>query len=250
MHNSLRGLLVFGALYCATQGALDSYDEAYELPYLSYNCVTVANIAIAQTLGVLPMIIKGALCVPSDVLRIRKPFVAAGLVLSGVVFFAQSTFSPLSGFAFYVLCLILRNTGAAIADGASDALTIDAGIDELSGTLSAWQGVGRMAGLIVSTAVGAQIAQRTFAGLFMFLGAWMLASAPVAAMVKEELEPSPLGRRAIAWCTLVADGLTGGRYSRVIALAMSGERAEKAAAGAGGSEGAAPPPHALAAAAW
>ena len=242
MHNSLRGLLVFGALYCATQGALDSWDEAYELPYLSYNCVTVANIAVAQTLGVLPMILKGALCVPSDVLRLRRPFVAAGLLLSGAVFFVQSSFNPLSGFAFYVLCLILRNTGAAISDGAADGLTIDAGIDELSGTLSAWQGVGRMAGLIVSTAVGAQIAQRTFAGLLMFLGAWMLASAPVAALVKEELEPSPLGRRAVAWCVWVADGLTGGRYSRASAAAASEERVEKAAAGAeGAAEVAAPP---------
>ena len=238
MHNSLRGLFLFGALYCATQGALDSWDEAYELPYLSYNCVTVANIALAQTLGVVPMIVKGALCVPSDVLRIRRPFVAAGLLLSGIVFFVQSSFNPLSGFAFYILCLILRNTGAAISDGASDGLTIDAGIDELSGTLSAWQGVGRMAGLIVSTAVGAQIAQRTFAGLLMFLGAWMLASAPVAALVKEELEPSPLGRRAIAWCAWVGNGLTGGRCSRASASAAGEERLEKAAAGA---EGAAPP---------
>jgi hypothetical protein len=47
----------------------------------------VAAIALAQTLGVVPMIIKGALCVPSDLLRIRKPFVAAGLLLSGFVFF-------------------------------------------------------------------------------------------------------------------------------------------------------------------
>ena len=239
MHNSLRGLFIFGALYCATQGALDSWDEAYELPYLSSNCVTVANIALAQTLGVVPMIIKGALCVPSDVLRIRRPFVAAGLLLSGIVFFLQSTFNPLSGFALYILCLILRNTGAAISDGASDGLTIDAGIDELSGTLSAWQGVGRMAGLIVSTAVGAQIAQRTFAGLLMFLGAWMLASAPVAALVKEELEPSPLGRRTIAWCAWVAGGLTGGRCSRASASAMGEERSERAAAA--GAEGAAPP---------
>ena len=46
MINSLRGLLLFGALYCATQGALDSWDEAYELPYLSYNCLTVAAIAL------------------------------------------------------------------------------------------------------------------------------------------------------------------------------------------------------------
>jgi hypothetical protein len=216
-----------------------------ELPYLSYNCLTVANIALAQTLGVVPMIIKGALCVPSDMLRIRKPFVAAGLLLSGVVFFVQSSFNPLSGFAFYILCLILRNTGAAISDGASDGLTIDAGIDELSGTLSAWQGVGRMSGLIISTAVGAQIAQRTFAGLLMFLGAWMLASVPVAALVKEELEPSPLGRRAIAWCVWVADGLTWGQYSRTIATVASKSEelsgnTDKAAAGAIGAEGTAP----------
>jgi hypothetical protein len=126
----------------------------------------------------------------------------------------------------------MRNTGAAISDGASDGLTIDAGIDELSGTLSAWQGVGRMSGLIVSTAVGAQIAQKTFAGLLMFLGAWMLASAPVAALVKEELEPSPQGRRAILACTRMLDCVTAGRYMAALKRRATAAESDAAAAAA------------------
>lgn len=51
MINTFRGLLVFGALYCATQGALDSWDEAYELPYLSGYGLSVQAIANAQVRG-------------------------------------------------------------------------------------------------------------------------------------------------------------------------------------------------------
>lgn len=161
------------------------------------------------------MIIKGLLCVPSDVLRTRRPFVAFGLILSAIMFFSASSFSPSAQYGLYIVCLMLRNTGAAISDGASDGLTIDADVDALSGTLSAWQGVGRMSGLILSTLVGGAIASQSFAGLLIFLGAWMLLSSPVALIVKEELTPSPLAARiGAAWCRAL-NAVSCGWYDRV-----------------------------------
>ena len=200
--------------------------QAYELPYLSDAGVSVSAIALAQTCGVFPMIIKGLLCVPSDMLHIRRPFVAGGLILSGTMFFFQSSFNPLARYGVYILCLMLRNTGAAISDGASDGLTIDADVDALSGTLSAWQGVGRMSGLIVSTLAGGAIAEQSFSALLVFLGVWMVLSAPVVALVREELTPSPLGVRATVACAWALNVLSCGLYARSVACAQ-----QRAAAG-------------------
>lgn len=213
--NRFSNLLWFGALYCATQGALDSWDEAYELSYLSAYDVSVANIALAQTLGVLPMFVKGILSLPSDLARVRRIFIALGLILSGSMFIIKVTFNPNQSFWAYCLCLMLRNTGAAISDGAADGLIIDADVEALSGTISAWQGVGRMAGLILSTILGAVIIGEPatyagFSGCLIFLGAWMLLSAPVAGIVKEELVPSPFGSRLVAACAYVSRILTLG----------------------------------------
>jgi hypothetical protein len=229
--NSFRRLLVFGALYCASQGALDSWDEAYELSYLSAVGVSVSSIALAQSLGVVPMMVKSALALPSDVLRLRAPFIAIGLALSGAMFLLKVTFNPAEKLWAYVLLLILRNAGAAVSDAAADGLAIDADVEALSGTLSAWQGVGRMAGLMASTAVGGALADGSagFLGVLLFLGAWMLASVPVAGMIKEELAPSPAGARAVAAATRVGRAVTCGLWPR------------KAAAAAAGGGGAAPP---------
>ena len=51
--------------------------------------------------------------------------------------------------------LILRNVGAALSDSATDGLAIDADVESVSGSISAWQGAGRMLGLIFATQVRA-----------------------------------------------------------------------------------------------
>lgn len=209
--NSFRSLLAFGALYSATQGALDSWDEAYEMLYLTRCGCSIGTIAIAQTLSFLPMAFKSLLSVPSDLTRLRRPFVFGGLVLSACCFFMQLIENAAStrGFVLYVFFIMLRNTGAGISDCAGDGLIIDADVEPLSGTISAYQGIGRMAGLIVSTIIGQQLADRFgFEAVLVELGFWMLLTAPVAAIVREELEASPLGRRVNAAIKRVADALT------------------------------------------
>jgi len=213
--NSFRNLLAFGSIYCATQGALDTWDEALELLYLTAHGTSLSTVALAQTLGVLPMAVKGFLSLPSDALRLRRPFIVAGLLLSGVCFVLKTTFQPSTSFWAYCLLLVLRNTGAAIADSAGDGLLIDADVEELSGTISAYQGVGRMAGLITSSLLGGYIARSgslaSFDDSLVFLGGWLLVSSPVAWIVREELTPSTAGYDvlrllATAW-TLLTCGL-------------------------------------------
>lgn len=212
--NSFRSILWFGAIYCATQGALDSWDEAYEISYLDEYHLSTAQIATAQTLAILPMIFKGFIGTPSDVLRLRKPFVFLGLVISGLMFMSKAAIDANKYFGLYCILLTLRNVGAAIGDGAGDGLAIDADIEALSGTLSAWQGVGRMAGLIVSTGIGAAIAgdgtYEGFTNLLYFLGAWMILSAPVAFLVEEELQPSPSGVKLLKFIDRAVFFLTCG----------------------------------------
>lgn len=198
--NAFRNLLWFGALYCATQGALDTWDEALELLYLQRYGNSITNVAIAQTLGVLPMILKPVMAYPTDATRTRRPFVTFGLILSGVSFVLKTLFAPTPETFFWAYCLLLlfRNAGASISDAAQDGLLIDANVDELSGTISGWQGVGRMGGLILSIIVAGEIAApdtpAAFNGALVFLGAWCILSSPVSLLVVEELTPSPAGK--------------------------------------------------------
>ena len=113
---------------------------------------------------------------------------------------------------------MLRNTGAGVSDCAGDGLIIDADVEPLSGTISAYQGIGRMGGLIMSTIIGQQLADRFgFEAVLIELGFWMLLTAPVAAIVREELEASPLGRRVNAAIKRAADTLScGGRLGAAL----------------------------------
>jgi len=188
--------------------------------YLTRCGRSIGEIAIAQTLSFLPMAFKSLLSVPSDLTRLRRPFVFGGLVLSASCFFFQLIESAAStkGFILYIFFIMLRNAGAGISDCAGDGLIIDADVEPLSGTISAYQGIGRMSGLILSTIIGQQIADRFgFEAVLVELGFWMMLTAPVAAIVREELEPSPLGQSMNAAIGRVTGVLTcGGRLGAAL----------------------------------
>jgi hypothetical protein len=188
--------------------------------YLTRCGRSIGEIAIAQTLSFLPMAFKSLLSVPSDLTRLRRPFVFCGLVLSASCFFFQLIESAAStrGFILYIFFIMLRNAGAGVSDCAGDGLIIDADVEPLSGTISAYQGIGRMSGLILSTIIGQQIADRFgFESVLVELGFWMMLTAPVAGIVREELEPSPLGQSVNAAIGRVTGVLTcGGRLGAAL----------------------------------
>ena len=45
--------------------------------------------------------------------------------------------------------MIVRNIGIAIADTAQEGMSVDCNLDEMSGAMQAWIGVGRMSGMIM-----------------------------------------------------------------------------------------------------
>ena len=92
--NSVKALIIFFTIYCASQGSQDGWDEAFELNYLQEHGVSPMAIAVAQSLGIFPMAFKSIFAYPSDKLRLRRIFCAAGIVLSGASFLLMVTFDP------------------------------------------------------------------------------------------------------------------------------------------------------------
>lgn len=137
----------------------------------------------------------------------RRPYVVIGLAVEAACFFVLTTFSPKEHFFAYVCVMVIRNCAIALADGGAEGLSVDAGVEESSGSLQAWSsefsplGVaseaarphapaatavcGRMLGMMLSAAAGGPIAQDSgYQRCMVFLGAFILLFLPISFFVK------------------------------------------------------------------
>jgi hypothetical protein len=82
--------------------------------------------------------------------------------------------------------MMTRNGAVALADGATEGLSVDANVEEISGKLQAWMMVGRMIGMMVGSAAGGPIAAQSYQNCMLFLGFSMIAFIPINFVIKEE----------------------------------------------------------------
>ena len=68
----------------------------------------------------------------------RRPYCLIGLLITAGCFLLLTTFSPADYFPLYVFVMVTRNCAIALADGATEGLSVDAGIEESSGAVQAW----------------------------------------------------------------------------------------------------------------
>jgi MFS family permease len=151
----------------------------------------VTSIGIAQALSLIPSCLKFILAMPSDKLRLRRPFIVLGLIISSGSFFSMTAFNPTTYFALYCFIMIMRNVGAGFADGASEGLSVDCNLQEKSGLLSSAMQIGRMSGLIGGAALGGFLVSINWTAVLIFMGVTVLAIIPIVLFMKEELSRNP-----------------------------------------------------------
>lgn len=116
----------------------------------------------------------------------RRPYCVIGLLTTGACFMILTTFSPADYFPLYILVMVLRNCAIALADGATEGLSVDAGIEESSGAVQAWMMCGRMIGMMAGSAAGGPIAAQSYQACMAFLGVSIACFAPINYFIKEE----------------------------------------------------------------
>lgn len=165
----------------------------YEPSYLVANDLPFTLIALSQSIAFLPWACKFLFSYASDRWSLfgwghRRPYCFIGLIGSGACFLILSTFRPRGGlFPLYVFLMVMRNCFIATSDGATEGLSVDANIEELSGSLQAWSMGGRMLGMAVGSAVGGPITEHAgYWACLIFLGVAMLSFAPINFFIREE----------------------------------------------------------------
>jgi hypothetical protein len=113
----------------------------------------------------------------------------AGLLISGTCFLVLTTFSPSDAFPLYVFVMVVRNCAIALADGATEGLSVDAGIEESSGAVQAWMMVGRMLGMMAGSAAGGPLAAISYQHCMVFLGIVTMAFSPINFFIKVRVLP-------------------------------------------------------------
>ena len=190
--NTLLRTVLFLSAYQVTVGMYQSWDEGMEPSYLFSLGISMPMIALNQSIAFIPFALRLVFARLSDVfnplgLGHRRPFCVLGLFISGLCFLLL-TLSPPSGrlFPLYITTLVLRNIGIAIADGATDGFSVDAGLEDNSGGVQACMMIGKMGGLIISSAIGGPLAAVSYPACLTFLGLSTLAFIPINCLVQEE----------------------------------------------------------------
>jgi MFS family permease len=90
----------------------------------------------------------------------RRPYVVMGLVVATAAFGGLGFFNPyLYSGGVYMALMVTRNIGIAVADCAVDGLSVDAEVDQESGTLQGWMSLGRTAGTVACCIVAGNVAK-------------------------------------------------------------------------------------------
>ena len=122
-------LALFVSLY-ALQGVVVAYFFNYNLLYMLAGGVTKADAADAQSLALLPFILK-FLCGPlSDRFNFlgfghRKPYIMIGLVVQSLGLLGLSLLHPASSLAEFTALALLTVAGLALYDTCCDGMVID-----------------------------------------------------------------------------------------------------------------------------
>ena len=159
--------------------------------YLEKYGVEIGRIAATQTLAIVPWCFKMYISMPSDILRMRLPFMALGCLICGGMFLIITRLDPNEAFWGYTAAMMIRNVGVALADGATEGFSVDCKLDEISGTMQAWMQVGRMSGMIVGAAIGGIFVERDYYDLLIFLGTSIVCFIAANFLVVEETDPLP-----------------------------------------------------------
>lgn len=171
---------------------MDAYEEAIEQPYLGdEHGVSIELVGLAQTIDFLPWCVKFVWAIPSDTFDFygfghRRPYVILGLLLAAIAFAGLTLFNPAQFLWAYMICMISRNIGIALADCAIDGLSVDVDMDTEAGAISGWMSLGRFIGTGVASISAGYIAEDSYALAILASSAMLFIPFPATIYIKEE----------------------------------------------------------------
>lgn len=171
---------------------MDAYEEAIEQPYLGdEHGVSIELVGLAQTIDFLPWCVKFIFAIPSDTFDFygfghRRPYVILGLLLAAISFAGLTLFNPAQFLWAYMICMISRNIGIALADCAIDGLSVDVDMDTEAGAISGWMSLGRFIGTGVASISAGYIAEDSYSLAILASSAMLFVPFPATIIIKEE----------------------------------------------------------------
>lgn len=170
---------------------MDAYEEALEQPFLEQYGLNLEQVGIAQTVDFIPWCIKFVWAIPSDSYDFfgfghRRPYVVLGLLLGAISYAAITLFNPGTYIGLYMLCMVFRNIGIAIADCAVDGLSVDCDLDTEAGAIQGWMSVGRTGGTVLASLSANSIAKTSYTMAILASAAFVFIPIPANLFIKEE----------------------------------------------------------------
>lgn len=217
---------MFAMLYFA-QGAVLSYFTALNSLYLLGFNLTMSQIGLVGTVGLIPLVLKIFLGMLSDRVNLfgkghRRPYIVIGLFLQSACLLAVPLLHPGRQYGLFLGLAFLMMTGMALYDTATDGLALDSTPKEEQGAIQGFMVGGRALGVVlISGVIGILVERTSWTAAFALLAVLSLLPLPLVFAARE---PDRRPEQKFEWKAfsafkawpLIALGLLGAVYSLVI----------------------------------
>jgi len=217
---------MFALLYFA-QGAVLSYFTALNSIYLLGFDLTMSQIGMIGTIGLIPLVLKIFLGMLSDRVSLfkwghRKPYIIFGLFIQAACLLLVPLLNPARQYWLFAGLAFLLMTGMALYDTATDGLALDTTPLDEKGAIQGFMVGGRALGVVlISGVIGLLVENTSWLMAFILLAALSLIPLPLVLRVQE---PARNKEQTFDWKAfsafkawpLIALGLVGVIYSLVI----------------------------------
>jgi len=217
---------MFALLYFA-QGAVLSYFTALNSIYLLGFDLTMSQIGMIGTIGLIPLVLKIFLGMLSDRVSLfkwghRKPYIIFGLLIQAACLLLVPLLNPARQYWLFAGLAFLLMTGMALYDTATDGLALDTTPLDEKGAIQGFMVGGRALGVVlISGVIGLLVENTSWLMAFILLAALSLIPLPLVLRVQE---PARNKEQTFEWKAfsafkawpLIALGLVGVIYSLVI----------------------------------
>jgi len=218
---SLYGLLYF------VQGTVLSYFTALNPLYLRGHGLSMSQVGLIGTIGLLPFVIKIFFGMLSDRVNLfglghRKPYIIIGLLIQAIALLFAPLINPNTGYVLFALLAFIVMSGAALFDTCTDGLALDSTPKEEAGTVQGIMVGGRALGLVIVSGLLGFIVQKIgWSAVFWAMALLTLIPLPLAFALREQPRPADArfewkAFRAFSAWPVIALALLGALYSFTI----------------------------------
>lgn len=181
---------LFALLYFV-QGAIVAYFTALNALYLISFDLTMSQIGLIGTIGMIPFVLKIFLGMLSDRVNFfklghRKPYILIGLVIQSICLIIVPMIDPGKQYWLYAALAFTLMSGQALYDTCTDGLALDTTLPDEQGTVQGFMVGGRALGVVILSAViGLVVDAFSWRIMFYFLAGMSLLPLPLVFLVRE-----------------------------------------------------------------